>query len=122
MVGNRNWMYDGWRKTGSHLREWVDKANKFIEHAFSLSNSRIVRCPCSKCQNGLSHDKKKFSIHICRFSYMPGYEVWVHPENEPVAEDVVTDEDRMDVVVFYILYSINIIKSRLLYLGQSNNV
>jgi hypothetical protein len=32
---------------------------------------------------------------------MPGYEVWVHhgeevPENELVAEDVVTDEDRMD--------------------------
>jgi hypothetical protein len=41
------------------------------------------------------------SIHICSFSYMPGYEVWVHhgeevPENELVAEDVVTDEDRMD--------------------------
>jgi hypothetical protein len=32
---------------------------------------------------------------------MPGYEVWVHhgeevPENEPVAKDVVTNEDRMD--------------------------
>jgi hypothetical protein len=32
---------------------------------------------------------------------MPGYEVWVHhgeevPENEPVAKDDVTDEDRMD--------------------------
>jgi hypothetical protein len=32
---------------------------------------------------------------------MPCYEVWVHhgeevPENEPVAEDVVTDEDKMD--------------------------
>jgi hypothetical protein len=32
---------------------------------------------------------------------MPGYEVWVHhdeevSENEPVAEDDVTDEDRID--------------------------
>jgi hypothetical protein len=32
---------------------------------------------------------------------MPGYEVWVHhgeeePENEPVAEDAMIDEDRMD--------------------------
>jgi hypothetical protein len=31
---------------------------------------------------------------------MPGYEVWVHhdkevPENEPVAEDAMIDEDRM---------------------------
>jgi hypothetical protein len=101
MGDDRKWMYDGWRKNGAHSREWVDKTNKFIEHAFSLSNIGIARCPCSKCRNGLSHDKKKIPIHICRFSYMPGYEVWVHhgeelPENESVAEDVVTDENRMD--------------------------
>jgi hypothetical protein len=94
-------MYDGCRKTGAHLREWVDKTNKFIEHAFSLSNTRIMRCPCGKYRNGLSHDKKKVSKHICRFGYMPGYEVWVHhgeevPENEPVVEDDMTDEDRID--------------------------
>jgi hypothetical protein len=94
-------MYDSWRKNGAPSREWVDKTNKFFEHAFSLSNTGIVRCPCSKCRNGLSHDKKKVSIHICRFDYMPGYEVWVHhgekvPKNEPVAEDAMTDEDRMD--------------------------
>jgi hypothetical protein len=53
-------MYDGWRKNGAHSREWVDKTNKFIEYSFSLSNTGIVRCPCSKCRNGLSHDKKKF--------------------------------------------------------------
>jgi hypothetical protein len=101
MGDDRKWMYDSWRKNGDHSREWVDKTNKFIEHAFSLSNTGIVRCSCSECWNGLSHDKKNVSIHICRFSYMSGYEVWVHygeevPENEPVAEDVVTDEDRMD--------------------------
>jgi hypothetical protein len=97
MGDDRKWMYDGWRKNGTHSREWVDKTNRFIEHAFSLSNTRIARCPCSKCRNGLSHDKKNVSIHICRFGYRPGYEVWVHhgeevPRNEPVAEDVVTDE------------------------------
>jgi hypothetical protein len=101
MGDDRKWIYDGWRKNGAHSREWVDKTNKFIEHAFSLSNTEIVRCPCNKCQNGLSHDKKKASIHICRFGYMPGYEVWVHHgeevhENKPVAEDVVIDEHRMD--------------------------
>jgi hypothetical protein len=101
MVDDQKWMYDGWRKNEAHSREWVDKTNKFIEHAFSLSNTEIVRCPCSKCQNGLSHDKKKVSIHICRFGYMPVYEVWVHhgkevPEYELVAEDDMTDEDRMD--------------------------
>jgi hypothetical protein len=45
--------------------------------------------------------QEKNSIHICRFNYVPGYEVWVHhgdevSENDPVAEDYVTDEDRMD--------------------------
>jgi hypothetical protein len=49
----------------------------------------------------LSRDKKKVSIHICMFGYMPSYEVWVHhgeevPENKLVAENDVTDEDRMD--------------------------
>jgi hypothetical protein len=44
--------------------------------------------------------RKRFQIHICRFCYMPGYEVWVHHgeeviENEPVVEDDVTDEDRI---------------------------
>jgi hypothetical protein len=94
-------MYDGWRNNGAHSREWVDNTNKFIEHAFSLSNTKIARCPCSKCRNGLSHDKKNVSIHICRFGYMPGYKVWVHhgeevPENKLVAEDNVADENRMD--------------------------
>jgi hypothetical protein len=101
MGDGQKWIYDGWRKNGAHSREWVGKTNKFIEHAFSLSNTGITRCPCSKCRNGLSHDKKKVPIDICRFGYMTGCEVWVHhgeevPENESVAEDVVTDEDRMD--------------------------
>jgi hypothetical protein len=101
MGDDRKWMYDGWRKNGAHSREWVDKTNKYTEHAFSLSNTGITRCPCSKCQNGLSHDKKNVSIHICRFGYMTDYEVWVHhgeevPEYEPVVEDDVTNEDRMD--------------------------
>jgi hypothetical protein len=101
MVHDQKWIYDGWRKNGAHSRDWVHKTNKFVEHALSLSNTGIDRCPCSKCQNGLSHDKKMVSVHICRFGYMPGYEVLVHhgeevSENEPVAEDVVRDEDRMD--------------------------
>jgi hypothetical protein len=89
---DRKWMYDGRKKNGAHSREWVDKTNKFIEHAFSLSNTGIIRCPCNKCRNGWSHKKKNVSIHICRFGYISGYEVWVHhgeevPETKPVEED-----------------------------------
>jgi hypothetical protein len=101
MGDDQKWMYDCWRKNGAHSTEWVDKTYKFIEHAFSLSNTRITTCPCSKCQNSLSHDKKNVSIHICRFGFTPCYEVWVHhgvevPKIEPVPEDDVTDENRMD--------------------------
>jgi hypothetical protein len=104
MGDDRKCMYDGWRKNGAHSREWVDKTKKFADHAFSLSNIGIARCPCSKCQNGLSHDKRKVSIQICRFGYMSGYEVWVHhgeevPENEPVPEDDVIDENRIDEIL-----------------------
>jgi hypothetical protein len=49
MSDDRKWMYDGWRKNGAHSREWIDKTNKFIEHAFSLLNTGIARCPCNKC-------------------------------------------------------------------------
>jgi hypothetical protein len=49
MGDDRKWMYVGWRKNGAHSRECVDKINKFIKHAFSLSNTRIRRCPYSKC-------------------------------------------------------------------------
>jgi hypothetical protein len=57
-------MYDGWKKNGAHLREWIHKTNKFTEHAFSLSNTGFARCPCNKCQNGLSHDKKKINTYL----------------------------------------------------------
>jgi hypothetical protein len=93
-------MYDGWRKNGAHSREWVDKTNKFIEHSFSLSNTGIVRSMQQVSKWFISR-QEKISIHICRFDYMLGYEVWVHrgeevSESEPVAEDDVTYEDRID--------------------------
>jgi hypothetical protein len=31
-------MYDGWKKNGAHSREWVDKTNKFIEHALTVKH------------------------------------------------------------------------------------
>jgi hypothetical protein len=49
MSEDQKLMYDGWKKNGAHSREWVDKTNKFIEHAFSVSNTGITRCPCIKC-------------------------------------------------------------------------
>jgi hypothetical protein len=47
------------------------------------------------------------------------------PPFEPMAPWTFTpppDAQVQELVIFYILYSINIIKNHLLYLGQSNNV
>jgi hypothetical protein len=40
----RGWMYGGWKKNGAHTREWMNKAQEFIDHEFSLPNNQGVKC------------------------------------------------------------------------------
>ena len=108
MGDDRRWMYDGWCKTGAHSREWVNKTEGFVDRAFSLSNNGTVRCPCSRCQNLKSQDKRQVSLDLCRNSFMPSYEVWVHHGEQRhqnasvVEEDDMTDCDRMDGIAWLI--------------------
>ena len=105
MGEDRQWMYNGWKKSKVHSKEWFDKTDRFIDRAFSLSDTDVVRCPCNNCRNAKSHDRRRLSLHLCKFGFMPGYEVWVHHgeranQNAPVAEeDDVTDRDRMDEIL-----------------------
>jgi hypothetical protein len=71
-------MYGGWKKSGAHTREWMNKTQEFINHAFSVPTNRGVKCPCSKCKNALCEDKRTLTLHLCKFGVMPGYEVWTH--------------------------------------------
>ena len=102
MGEDRQWMYNGWKILKAHSKEWIDKTNRFIDRAFSLSDTDVVRCSCSNCRNAESHDRRQLSLHLGRFGFMPGYEVWVHHgeranQNAPVPEEEdVTDRDRMD--------------------------
>jgi hypothetical protein len=93
----RGWMYGGWKKSGAHTREWMNKTQEFIDRAFSVSTNRGVKCPCSKCRNALSEDKRMLTMHICMFGFMPGYEVWTH-HGEPVRQRTASvaeeEEDR----------------------------
>jgi hypothetical protein len=100
----RGWMYGGWKKSGAHTREWMNKTQEFIDRAFSVSTNRGVKCPCSRCRNALSEDKRMLTMHICMFGFMPGYEVWTH-HGEPVRqrtasvaeeEEDRSGDDRMD--------------------------
>jgi hypothetical protein len=49
MCEDHGWMYSGWDKEGNYIDEWMDKTITFLDRAFSLS--KIVPCPCCRCQN-----------------------------------------------------------------------
>jgi hypothetical protein len=100
----QGWMYGGWKQSGAHTREWINKTQEFIDHAFSLPTNRGVKCPCSRCRNALCEDKRALTLHLCKFGFMPGYEVWTH-HGESVCqrttsvakeEDGSWGDDRMD--------------------------
>jgi hypothetical protein len=47
----RRAMYDGFNSvTLGHSKEWVRVAKQFMDLAFS-GGPRVVKCPCTKCQN-----------------------------------------------------------------------
>jgi hypothetical protein len=63
-----------------------------------------VKCPCSKCRNALCEDKRTLTLHLCKFSFIPDYDVWTH-HGESVRqitvlvveeEDDRSSDDRMD--------------------------
>jgi hypothetical protein len=84
MEEDRRWMYEGWKKRGALSSEWVAKTDAFLDRAFARSETGTdVRCPCSKCRNINFLDRRTMSIGICKNSYMPGYEVWVHHGEDP---------------------------------------
>jgi hypothetical protein len=90
------------RNGGAYTKEWSNKTREFIDYAFSLSNNGGMKCPCSKCRNSICVDKMALSLHICKVSFILGYEVWVH-HGESVHQTVSvaeendsTSDDRMD--------------------------
>jgi hypothetical protein len=74
----REWMHGGWKKSGAHTRKWMNKTHKFINRAFTVPTNRGVKCPCSSCRNTLCEDKRTLTLHLYKFGFMQGYEVWTH--------------------------------------------
>jgi hypothetical protein len=75
---SRGWMYDGWKKSGAHTTEWMNKIQEFIDRVFSVPLDQGVKCPCSRCRNALREDKRTLTLHLYMFDFMLGYEVWAH--------------------------------------------
>jgi hypothetical protein len=101
---SRGWMYGGWKKSGAHMEEWMNKTPEFINRVFSLPNNQGVKSTCSRCRNTICKDKRTLILHLCKFGIMPGYEVWthhgesVHQRTASVTEeeDDRRGDDRMD--------------------------
>jgi hypothetical protein len=71
--------------------------HNFLARAFSLS--KIVRCPCSRCQNTRClENKTTIAIHLCMNGFVPGYEVWKFHDKSGTRV-IVEDEWDYDMVV-----------------------
>jgi hypothetical protein len=85
----------------------MNKTQEFIYRAFSGRLDEGVKCPYNRCRNVLCEDKKTLTMHICKFGFMPGYDVWphhgetIHQRTASVAEDGDdrSGDDRMDVML-----------------------
>jgi hypothetical protein len=92
----REWMYDGWKKSEAHTREWMNKTQEFIDRAFSVPPNQGVKCPCSRCRNTLHEEKRMSTLHHCKFGFMPGYEVWTHHDESVHQRTTSVDEEEDD--------------------------
>jgi hypothetical protein len=77
--------------------EWIRKTENFIDRAFALSRGTDVRCPCSMCWVCRCQDKRTLSGHLCKYGYMPNYEVWVYHDEEFPHENVSEAHNNDDV-------------------------
>jgi hypothetical protein len=102
MGNDCRWVYDDWKRNGTHTDVWWDKTNDFIERAFSLPTTEKIRCPCVKCQNVRCFDEVILTKHLVRNDFTVDYETWVlHSEKYTIvaAEESANDRagaDRMD--------------------------
>jgi hypothetical protein len=73
MDGDRRVMYDGWRKHGAHSNEWMGVTKAFLDHAFKDRTSRLVNCPCNRCENKWPQKIEEMEKHLCKSGFMSNY-------------------------------------------------
>jgi hypothetical protein len=75
MREDRGWIYNVWDKEGKYTDEWMDKTTTFLDCALLLS--KIVQCPCRRCQNmRCLEDKTTIVTHLGKNVFMKRYELW----------------------------------------------
>jgi hypothetical protein len=82
----------------------MNKTQEFIDRAFSGRLNEGVKCTYNRYRNALCEDKRMLTMHLCKFGFMPGYDVWTHHDetiHQRIAsvaedEDDRSGDDRMD--------------------------
>jgi hypothetical protein len=85
----------------------MNRTQEFIDCAFSRRLDEGVKCSCSRCRNALCEDKRTLIMHLCKFGFMTGYDVWmhngeiIHQRTTSVVEDEDdrSGDDRMDEIL-----------------------
>jgi hypothetical protein len=73
MGEDRGWMYTGWKKGGSHTKEWFEKTQWFVDHAYEKSTHGLIKCPCNKCENILQGGDRFVLAHQVEQVYYSTY-------------------------------------------------
>jgi hypothetical protein len=74
------------------------KAITFLDCDFS--RIKMVRCPCSRCQNTRClDDKKMMVVDLCKYGFMPGSEVWTVHGQKATKEIDEEEQDYIDMGV-----------------------
>jgi hypothetical protein len=98
MSDDHRWMYDGWKRNGTHTDEWWEKTSDFIERAFSLVTAEKIRCPYIKCQNAGCFDKVLLTKHLVWNGFTTDYKTWVfHGEKYTIVTSEESANDRAGV-------------------------
>ena len=53
-MGDREWIYSGWKKGHAASNEWVDHTTEFVKQAFSNLHAvedDKIKCPYAMCRN-----------------------------------------------------------------------
>jgi hypothetical protein len=59
-------MYTGRTRQGDVSYEWMQKTDRFLNHAFdkAVKFPKMALCPCSKCGNRRMLDKELMGTHL----------------------------------------------------------
>jgi len=88
-------MYSGWQRGKAPSGEWTEQTTEFLDHAFSLlgvAENETTKCPCAMCRNYFKHKRHTIELHLCKYGFKEGYEIWTEHGESHVSHDDFFDQ------------------------------